>query len=123
MKDLFDKVFYDKESKRYSIIEKKVFEFLSPKRGDVLLEIWLFNKFKEEILDKYNLKFNEIYFAIELKNSLYIVLLTSKYMEYYVSKGDELEAQKVVTEFIGYLTGYLQGFEIGFKEGLENAKI
>jgi len=115
-------IFYEEKGVRYSIISKKTFEFLSPKRGDIFLEVWLFKKFKEEILEKYNLNFDENYFSIEKNENLYLIKLTSKYLEYFISKGDDKEAEDVVTEFIGYLIGYIKGFEIGFKKGL-NAKI
>jgi len=116
------KIIYEEDTRKYSIIDKSVFEFLEPKRGDIFLEVWLFKRFKEEILEKYNLNFDENFFSIEKNENLYLIKLTSKYLEYFISKGDDKEAKDVVTEFIGYLIGYIKGFEIGFKKGL-NAKI
>ncbi|GAB6045378.1 hypothetical protein JCM11957_09760 [Caminibacter profundus] len=123
MDELMRDFFYKDGGLSYSIIDKKVYKFLNPVRGDVFVEVLLFEKFKEEILDVYNLKFEEIYFAIETENNLYIVLLTPTFIEYYISKGDGFEAKKVVSRFIGYLIGYIKGFEIGLKKGFFNAKI
>ncbi len=118
MERLFDGTFYEKNNKKYFIVDKKVIEFLEPERGDIFLEAALFNIFKEEILEKYNLVFDEINFAIEHNENLYLVKLTPTYLEYFISKGDVKEAEDVVTEFIGYLIGYIKGFEIGFIKGL-----
>jgi len=105
------KVLYEKDNKKYSLIEKQVFEFLEPTRGDILIEAFLFRKFINSLKESdINFELDEtLYISVENEKHLYLIVLDSNYLEYYISNGDEEEKDEVA-ECLGFLAGYLKVF-------------